>query len=486
MNKQYRSMRQVFSDLVGRVNLFSKLGLSYNDNRDLYKALGWEKVLNYHNFNELYRRNGIASACIDRPVSGCWKGLPVITENKGKSTPLSDAFANLAMELGLLDKFKRTDKMASLGRFAIILMGTNDITRPEEWSVPIPPGKKLKLLYVRPVSELGVTNIEKENNPSNPRYGLPKYYDISLGQDSVYGGSTDTSEIPLHVHHSRVVHIAFNKMDSEYLGTPTLEAIYNTVSDLDKVVGGASEMFWRGARPGFQGLVGPDFALNEESKAKMKPQLDEYENGLRRTITMQGMRLEALEQQIADPTSTFNIMLSTISAHTGIPKRILLGSEVGELASTSDRTAWLDYVSNRRMDLCDQGLARPFVNWCVSFGILPKPSNTLWEFLWPDIYAPSDEDKAKIGNQRTMSLKMYSESWGARGIIPEAVFLKELLGFSQESVESCLLWMQTELAKQREIDQLTIDGVGGGESNPNEGLIGDTGGNPEDSEGGMV
>lgn len=476
----YEKAMQIFSATVSRMSFMNRFGMTYNGLRDIYKALGWKQVLRYADFVNLMERNPVAFACIDRPVDGCWKDMPSIAENKGEPTPFTEAFEDLVDDLGLLDRCKRLDTMASLGHYAVALMGTDDVRKAADWSSPLAPGASVKLLYIKPVSEANITSIDLEDNTQNARYGLPKMYNIQLGAtNNTSGVHTEEKQIPLRVHHSRLVHVAFDRLDSEYQGTPSLEAVYNVLSDLDKVVGGSPEMFWRGARPGYQAKIDPDFNLTETVQDSLKSTMDEVENDLRRIIMMQGVEMKALDQQISDPTFTFNVMMSTVSAKTGIPKRILLGSEVGELASTSDREAWLDYVSNRRKSLCDQALLRPIVNWCIGAGVLPAPEKKRWVFEWPDIYAPSDESKAKIGNQKTQSGYMYSNSPQMQRLIPPPVFLKHHLGYTDEMIEACRLHWGSEEDLQKELEELEATMNGGNSEKP----IGDTGGNPEDSEG---
>ena len=126
-------------------------------------------------------------------------------------------------------------------------------------------------------------------------------------------------------------------LEDEVNGLPRLEAVFNRLLDLEKIVGGSAEMFWRGARPGFQGIVSEGYNMTDEDIDELQKQLDEYEHGLRRFLINRGVSLDALAQQVSDPRNHVDVQLQMISAITGIPRRILTGSERGELASTEDR-----------------------------------------------------------------------------------------------------------------------------------------------------
>ena len=68
--------------------------------------------------------------------------------------------------------------------------------------------------------------------------------------------------------------------------------------------------------------------LPNDEDALLK-QLDEYEHNLRRIFINRGISMESMSPQVSDPSSHVDIQIQMISAQTGIPKRILTGSERG-------------------------------------------------------------------------------------------------------------------------------------------------------------
>jgi hypothetical protein len=126
------------------------------------------------------------------------------------------------------------------------------------------------------------------------------------------------------VHYSRVVHIVDDIVESEIEGSPRLEAVFNRLMDLEKLVGGDAEMFWRGARPGYSGVAGKDYQVTDATMTDLKDQVDEFEHNLRRILISEGIDLKALAQQIADPATHVDVQIQMIAAATGIPKRVLV------------------------------------------------------------------------------------------------------------------------------------------------------------------
>jgi hypothetical protein len=215
---------------------------------------------------------------------------------------------------------------------------------------------------------------------------------------------------------------------------PRLEAVYNRLMDLEKLVGGDAEMFWRGARPGYQGKVDENYQMTAETKQDLKDQVQEYENNLRRILINEGVDLVALAPQIADPLNHVEIQLQMISAVTGIPKRILTGSERGELASTQDREEWLGFVSSRRQEFAEPLVVRPFVDRCIDYGVLPKPQDR-YIIKWKDLWSPSDKERVDIGRMRAAALKDYGTNPMVEDIVTPEGFLKYFLGMPPEDVD---------------------------------------------------
>jgi hypothetical protein len=227
--------------------------------------------------------------------------------------------------------------------------------------------------------------------------------------------------------------------------------------DIEKVAGGDAEMFWRGARPGYHGKLDPEYQATPEFKAELKEQIDEFEHNLRRMLINEGVDLEALEQQIADPSSHMDIQLKLISSETGIPIRILTGSERGELASSEDRSEWLSYVQTRREEHGEPNIMRPLIDRLIEYGILPTPQDN-YSIKWSDLFAQSEKMRVDIGKSRSNSIREYTSNPMAIEVIPPQVFMEKCLGFSEDEID----WvysvrdteMEDEIRKMREMQDI--------------------------------
>lgn len=414
------------SELIGRANLAARLGQQFGGSRDLYSALGYEKKLEFSHYSAKYIRHEIARAIIDRPVKSTWQGpLELLESSKSQDTPFEKAWIDLNRKLGLKTILSRADRLTGIGRYGILFLGLDDMRTVKDFANPVKSGQR-KLIYVKPFGESTVKIKKLESSPSNPRYGMPLIYSFDV--DDVNGNPT-----VYDVHYSRVIHIVDNPLESDIYGTPRLEPIYNRLCDLEKLVGGDAEMFWRNARPGFQGKVEKDFQMTEGMRRELVEHLDEYEHDLRRFIINEGIDIEPLTQPISDPEPHFKVSISCISAQTGIPQRVLMGSERGELASTQDTSEWKDYVQSRREDFAEPAILRKFVDRLIELKILPQPSEN-YTVKWSDLYAMSEKEKVEVGKARANALREYTYNPIAQGIIPPSVFYEYFLGFSTEQI----------------------------------------------------
>lgn len=449
--------------VVGRAELSAKLGYQYGTDRDVYQALGYQDTITYSDVYGRYVRQDIARAIIDKPVEASWSGGVRIQEVDDKETQLEKAWDALLKDksLALLPKLERLDKLAGIGRYAVLLLGFSDVKTEADFAKPVNLGTSLnskKLLYVRPFGE-GHAEIEEwETDTHSDRYDMPKTYKLTIA-NSDRNGSASTD---LRVHWSRIIHVADNLLEGSVIGRSRLEEVYNRLMDLEKLVGGSAEMFWRGARPGYSGELDPDFSLTSEDESDLESELDEYEHNLRRILIMKGIKLQNLAPQVADPKPHVDVQIEMISAVTGIPKRILTGSERGELASTQDDDSWLTLMESRRTGWLQPAILRPVIDALILFGVLPKPATAEgYAFSWEPLFEKGEKEKAETGETRARAIDAYARNGMSQAIMPPEAFLEFCLGFDKDQV-GIILEMQKKAqgTEEEEIEEdMSEEGV---------------------------
>ncbi|KKN36248.1 hypothetical protein LCGC14_0775380 [marine sediment metagenome] len=436
--------RQVvaLSQLVSRASLASAMGKTYGGQRDTYTALGYKKTLQFSDYAVRYLRQDIAKRIVDAPVDSTWRKKPEIKEKGEKdATAFDEAWEELVKAKRLWNKFIRVDKLAGIGRYAILVLGFDD---DQELSQPVEGATEL--LYAQPYSEGSILITQYDEDVKSERFGKPLMYKITM-LDTVTTSSSVTREayttrsgLGKEVHWTRVLHVADGALEQDVYGIPRLEDVYNRLENLEIVVGGAAEMFWRGAFPGLAFEADPEADIGDQDMSDLQEEIEEYIHGLRRYMRVQGVKVNSLTPQVADPKGTVEVILQMISAARGIPVRILTGSERGELASSQDESNWLSRIAERREDFAEAFVLRPFIDHLIDIGVLPDPVEG-YEILWGDLLSLSEKEQAEVTKIKTEALATYTNAVGADLIIPPEVYLKRFFGFTNDEIEQ----MQEEI-----------------------------------------
>jgi hypothetical protein len=287
-----------------------------------------------------------------------------------------------------------------------------------------------------------------ETDPKNERYGLPKQYKIKMRS----GISTEAT-LQKSVHWTRIIHVAEDCLEDDINGTPQLEAVLNRLQDLELIAGGSAEMFWEGAFYGLNFKLSPDARLEPDMETKMKNEMEKFVHKVQRYIRTVGVDVQTLAPTVVDPSNHVSMLVDLIACAKGIPKRILLGSERGELASSQDEKAWMDNVDGRRREHCEPVILRPFINRLITVGVLPEPKEK-YAVDWPDLMAPGEKDIAEVGEVRSRALANYVNAIGAETYVPREFFLKKMLGLKKEEIDQIALMQEGQLSDKQKQEAL--------------------------------
>jgi len=423
---QLRQIHSLESAIRSRADLAEKLGYSYGGDRDLYSALGYEKAPNFRTYYAKYRRHGISKTIVKAPVEASWRRKPTISDSTDKNqTEFEKKWLEIVEKHRVWHFLSRADRLTGIGQYGVLYLGFNDSSDPSS-----PIGEQAELVFMRPYMEGNAEITKFVTDVRNPRYGLPDQYTLSMKNEF------ETSQLPKKtVHWSRVIHIAEDLDSDDVYGTPRLEAPLNDVVDLEKVVGGSAEMFWRGAFPGIALTAQADAAMDTMDLDDLEDELQAYIHKLQRYIRLQGIELKELAPQVVDPNNHFNVLIQSISACTRIPKRILIGSERGELASSQDEINWGNHITTRRSEFIEPVILRPFIDILIKVGMLPEPVNNRYSIIWPDVTVPTVKEQAEVNRIYADTLNKYVTAPGASTVVPERMFLKKFMGFTDEDVD---------------------------------------------------
>lgn len=404
------------SILMQRMSSAGREGQLMDGHRDIYDAAGYPKTLNFKNhYLPMYKRGGIAKRVIDAPADESWRKLPQVYEGESPEdgstdTPFCKAWNEIAKRFagkGLYHYLRRLDRMCGIGQFAVLyfgMSGDDDLTKPV--------GKGAQLRYVSVLDEGAVTFGTLVTDKSNPRFGMPETYRIAVDLPSVQSGegTPTVTAHTLEVHHSRLLHVAEDATTNDLFGTPRLEAAYNYLVNIMKILAGSGEAAWKLMDSGNLFTTADNYELPRPGTAERKAleeQVENHWNGLSRGLLAEGLTTIPMGGTVTDPSGLININVSMVAATIDMPQRILTGSERGELASSQDSVDWLESIEERRQNHVEPMILRPCVDKFIEWGMLTAPAKG-YGFKWERLVKADKTEGATVASSMANALNAMS------------------------------------------------------------------------------
>lgn len=392
MAQENGKIRTLMEDLFSfRDRLARVAGKTFDGKRDVYRALGYKADLTVEDYRARFNRNEVANRIVKAFPVACWRGGADIVEDDDPETvtPFEQEVLDLDKRLKLWDKVRRADILSGIGRYAILLIGA-----PGELDTPLEHASAKEILFLQPYGEDDAKVEKFIEDGTNERFGYPEFY--SLNRTTVTNDKVVKSKQAKRVHWTRAIHLSDGLLDDNIFGEPRLRCVWNRIDDLEKVAGGGAEAFWRRADRGTQFDLDPEVKFDDEDAAvlQMQQQLKEYEHGFRRYLTTRGVTAKELGSDVADFKSPVEAIISLISAGTGIPQRVLIGSEQGKLAAKQDAANWDNRVTDRQNDYCGP-VARLVIDKFIALGALTE---TDYDVKFSSVRTMDAEQRATIAN----------------------------------------------------------------------------------------
>ena len=400
-------LRTLMSTIASRMDLLRKAGYTFNGKRNVYEALGYKPILTPEDYWLRFRRNSIAGAVVEALPKATWRGGGSIIEdpNPEVETQFEQEWKLLNQRLKVWPTLCRADILAGLGTFSVIIIGAPGALDTELTSAR---ADEIKFLTVRAQPDVTIGDLNYDQTSES--YGLPLWYNVNRLEKNR----------TVRVHPSRVLHISDDILDDPLAGLPRLERIWNELDNLEKVAGGGSEAFWKRADQGVQVDIDKEIELGEEEEDALEQEIADYEHGLRRVLRTQGTKIQSIGSDVANFAGPVDAVLSLISAGTRIPKRILLGSERGELGSSQDKNNWDERVDTRRTEWAGPYVVREFIDRMIRIGVLPEAEYTV---EWPQIQNLDVRRRTEVAEK----LSRMNKTQGR--IVIRANEIREVLGY---------------------------------------------------------
>lgn len=449
--------------------------------RNIYNECGFpeDSWCTPENMYDLYSRDPIASRVVEIWPKECWQVSPEVYDDESPkiTTPFEIAWDALGKSLvaepgyhkqekgsAIWEYLLRADIMCGIGRYGVILLGTNDGKPLNEPLLPSSIGIKaglqpLKLTYLRVFPESLAKITKKETVKSSPRVGQPTEYQITLdGLDDTGISSGDGTQT---VHWTRVVHIVDNIQSNEVTGEYRIKPVLNEILTCQKPAWGSGEMYWKGAAPKISFETHPSLGGDVDvNKTAMRNQMEDVMNGLQQYWLLRGMSAKNIAPSAVDPTPYIDAPTRRICIKLGVPVPVFIGYEVGENAGTMNTEEWGDRVAQSQNGHRTPRVIAPFTNRLINMEMLPIPPNG-YSVFWPDITKKSEKENAQVGAIRTAALANYARS-DLRKFIGPIEFMVEFMGMDEERAKTIVSSAEAKaLLAQPTISQPSPNGTGG-------------------------
>lgn len=464
-----------------------------DDRRSINDECGYPADIEIEDYREMHRRNPIARRVVQLMAKEAHQVAYEIyeSEDSGKETEFERALKDLPQRMRgesswfrgeegdpLRDVILQCDASCGMGTFGVILFGLDDLSsassptegayrglespvqgldergsspakkeemaasaRMERYSLAVnrEATKGRNLLFARSFDESVVTISQFENNQASPRYGQPVQYQISLNDSTTQ--NRNTSGAPggtISVHWSRVVHYAAAELDnSTVFGVPEMRPCWNLLYDIAKIHGASGEAFWRGVMMKTfletHPQLGGDVEVNDDD---LKDVFEQFTNGLQQHMLLKGMTAKSIPPSVVDPSPHLKAKIESICIVKGVPVRVFMGSERGELASSEDAGDWNDKVGAWQRSVTTPRRIVPVYDRLVQVGVLPRPAKG-YRVDWPDLESISEDMAATVANKWADVLTKYV-SGGLENIIDPMDYLTRICRLTEAEAEALL------------------------------------------------
>ena len=434
----FRTMQAWLSAIPNRLRFLEAALGSFRGRRNIWRLLGYQTSPEFDDYYVRYALQDIAKRIVDAPAFSTWREAPRVadSDNELRETPFEQAWDALVRDRQVLHYLDRVDAISGIGRYAVMFYGLAD-GRPPDQPAGAVDGVD-GLMYLSLFTERNARILDYVTDPRDDRFGLPLTYELTIDPTNLIGRTRSTSPTGVTskftVHYSRVRHVATDCVEDDVFGTPRLQGVMARLHDLDKVIGGTSEAIWNTGNRGIHWDVDKDFSsVGKEELKKFADQIDEMENGNRRNVKTQGVTATVLGSDAPDPSGAFHAITALISAHTGIPKRMLLGLDEGRTAAVQDERSWGLRIAKRRRAEVAPRILRPFVNDMRSVGVLPQSVN--YTAGWPDHPALNASERAQVAQRLAQANKAYAEAVSVGNTPMTVDEFREGIGLARRSSE---------------------------------------------------
>lgn len=392
------STYRAFGNVIPGRDLSSLLGTSrlLSTKQDFTFDFGYKDDVDFYDLYELYKRNGVAKAVVNKTIGKTWQTNPAlkIGQEEHEETPVEAEIRKKFQQIRFWQGLQETDKRSLVGEYAGVIFRFADGKRFDEPVERVTGGLE-GLTGIIPAWEGQLQISQWDQDRDSPTYGEPIMMTFTESSVDPDQGKTRA----FYVHPSRVY---IWSQDRTTFNDSDMEASYNALVDMVKIRGSGAEGFWKNAKS--QPVLEADKDVNFGQLAQMlgtditglPEALDnivaDWNKGFDQSLVLQGMTANTLGVTLPQPKEFYDIASMEVAANWNIPHKVLFGNVVGERASTEDLKEWSLFNMSRRNNYVIPNIM-DIVDKLIEVGVLIAQD---WALDWEDLTGSTMGEKLEL------------------------------------------------------------------------------------------
>lgn len=425
--------------------------------RNFAHDCGWPAFVSVEDYKELIDREPIAAIVNGVYARESYQMEPIIEEESdaNTTTDFEDTLRNLHKTMQrepsyyegdnsnqVLQILQTFDELAGYGRYGALLIGLNDgkdLAEPVD--VLSPPVGGMQCLFMQPFPEHMARVTMFDMDWMSSRYGLPTKYLVTFA-DPQDMSSTGVNEnfSARQVHWSRIVHLRdgwHHPTSSRIFAIERCRPCLNPILDIRKIRGASAEGYYQACfnalHFGTHPQLGPDVEMDRDSILDM---YEQFANGLQRILVTTGGTVDPIAPTLPDPTHAMLIQIQCICMKLRMPFRLLIGSEIGQLASGDDKVKWIKQLMGRQIGFNTPYVLVPVIDRLINLGVVKRPKKG-YRIKWPKIDMQTAAERMDALLKRTQAYGFYATQ-NVEAMIPPFEYMTKFDSMSVEEANQVI------------------------------------------------
>lgn len=363
--------------------------------RDLDQEFGYKTNLTFNDWFRLFNRS-FGRAVVTVTPSKVWQSYPVLKENNKTDTPFLIEFNRLAKRTRLFKVMSELHTKSLVGEYGALFIAAKEVDGRPNKPLELASSENIVAIRSHYQVELSEEGSPVVSNPSSERFGLPEYFEYK--GNSIASNNNQNAQ-SFTVDPSRVFTFSQFASQGSVRGDSILESTFNYIVNIEKIVGGVAEGFYKAAgNKRFYEITDPSLAKgvlsDDDKKAEFEKSDYEFDSGFSSSKLLGGMKVSQLQNMMSDPESPVSVNMQLVCSILGISTTEFIGHLTGERASSENSKGWNNKCEGIRENIINPDMIMGFIRHIDNLGgWVNSPDYDALKIEWPDLNEPSQSEK---------------------------------------------------------------------------------------------